>query len=117
MDAEDLGALADAVGEEGEGAGIAVAGIGLVEHVTDDGFAADGEEKGALEAMEVLQVGQDGEVVVLLLREIDAGIKDQVFHDEARLKGSANAGAEKVVERSHDVIVTLISVLFLGQAN
>ena len=30
VDAEELGALADAVGEEGEGAGVSVFGVGLV---------------------------------------------------------------------------------------
>ena len=79
MNPEDVAATCDACGDAGDGARVAVERVGLIEDVADDGLSRDGEQDGAGETMQAVGVAEDGEVVVTLFGEVDAGVEDEML--------------------------------------
>jgi hypothetical protein len=117
VDAEDVGAAEEAGDGAGQGAGIAVEGIGLLEDVADDGFPGDGEEDGAFELVEAIEVAEDGEVVMALLGEVDTGVEDEVIGGEAGGLGEGDFFFEEVDEGGPEIVPGLGGVRFLGEAD
>lgn len=110
MDAEEVSALEEAVGEEGDGAGVAVARVGQVQDVPDEGLTRDGEEDGAAEGEEGREITQDLEVIVLLFGKIEAGIEDELVFGEAAFGGEGDAILEEGEHVSGDIFPSLIGM-------
>lgn len=103
VNAEDVGSSSDASSNAGEGAGVAFVRIGEVEDIPDDGFARNGQQDGAIEAMEFFEVAVNSEVVVALFGEVDARIEDDLVGVESGGDGELNFFFEEAVEFRHDV--------------
>ena len=117
MDAEHLRTTADAGDDAGEGAGVASEGIGLVEDLADDGLAGDGQEDGALKAVESGELAVDAEVVIALFGEVDAGVEDEVLGAETGVEGELDFLLEEGVEGGEDVRIGDVGVGDLGLAD
>ncbi len=102
-------------GEARDGAGVAVQRVRESEGVADDGFAADGEEDGSVEAEETGAVVEDGEIVRRLLGEVDAWVEDDLVWEEPGGGGGGDAVGEEGVEFGHDVGPCDVRVFFLGE--
>ena len=90
VDPENVGTAEKALDETRDRAGVAAGGVGEGEDVADDGLAGDGQEDGALEAVEAGEFAVDAEVVVALLGEVDAGVEHDGFAREAGGFGQGN---------------------------
>lgn len=115
VDAEDVDAAEGACGEARDGAGVAVQRVRESEGVADDGFAADGEEDGSVEAEETGAVVEDGEIVRRLLGEVDARVEDDLVWEETGGGGGGDAVGEEGVEFGHDVGPRDVRVFFFGE--
>ena len=117
VDAEHVRAAANTGGHAGEGAGVAGEGVGLVKDLADDGLAGDGQQDGALEAVEGGELAVDAEVVIALFGEVDAGIEDEVLGAETGVEGELDFLLEESVEGGEDVRIGDVGVGDLGLAD
>ena len=102
-------------GEARDGAGVAVQRVRESEGVADDGFAADGEEDGSVEAEETGAVVEDGEIVRRLLGEVDAWVENDLVWEKPGGGGGGDAVGEEGVEFGHDVGPCDVRVFFFGE--
>ncbi len=74
MNAKDLRTAEHGGDDAGNGAGIAVRGIREVENLADDCLAGNRDEHGTVEFFHAPEFAKYPEIILALLREIDAGV-------------------------------------------
>lgn len=117
VDAEDVSAAQGGCGDGADSACVAEAGFGLVEDFAEEAFAGDGEQDGATEGLEDVEVSADGGVVGGLFGEAQAGVEEELLGGEAGGEELRDALAEEVGEGGEDVGVGDVGVALLGEAD
>ncbi len=99
MDPEQVGPGDEAAHEAGDRARVAFDRLGQAEDLPDHGLPGNGQEHGQVVALEPLEVAVDREVVVTLLREVDARIEDDLVVAQADAADPRQTIVEKAFHR------------------
>ena len=105
VDPEKVGASEHAGDDAGDGGRVAVLRVWDAERLAEDGFSRDGQQNGASENSQRVQLAQNPQVVIFLLAEIKAGIEQNGLCPEARTGRLGDFRLKKPVERLHHVLV------------